>query len=135
MSNFKFSAKSLGRLSGVNNDLCDLMTLALSRSPIDFGIPEFGGLRTVEDQKKLFDKGLSKADGTIRKSYHQTGNAVDVFAYVNGKASWDEVHLSLIAGVVLSCAKELNLNVTWGGTFGSKEFKGWDMPHFQIELK
>jgi peptidoglycan LD-endopeptidase CwlK len=135
MSTFEFSTRSLLRLQGVDEELYKLMKLALSRSPIDFGIPEFGGLRTVEDQKKLFDKGLSKADGTIKKSYHQTGNAVDVFAFVNGKASWDEVHLSLIAGVVLSCAKELNLNVTWGGTFGSKEFKGWDMPHFQIELK
>jgi peptidoglycan LD-endopeptidase CwlK len=135
MSGFEFSTRSLLRLQGVDEELYKLMKLALSRSPIDFGIPEFGGLRTAEDQKKLFDKGLSKADGTIKKSYHQTGNAVDVFAYVNGKASWDEVHLSLIAGVVLSCAKELNLNVTWGGTFGSKEFKGWDMPHFQIELK
>lgn len=133
MSTFEFSTRSLLRLQGVDEELYKLMKLALSRSPIDFGIPEYGGLRTAEDQKKLFDKGLSKADGTIKKSYHQTGNAVDVFAYVNGKASWDEAHLSLIAGVVLSCAKELGLNVTWGGTFGSKEFKGWDRPHFQIE--
>jgi peptidoglycan LD-endopeptidase CwlK len=133
MSTFEFSTRSLLRLQGVDEELYKLMKLALSRSPIDFGIPEYGGLRTAEDQKKLFDKGLSKADGTIKKSYHQTGNAVDVFAFVNGKASWDEQHLALIAGVVLSCAKELGLNVTWGGTFGSKEFKGWDRPHFQIE--
>jgi peptidoglycan LD-endopeptidase CwlK len=133
MSGFEFSTRSLLRLQGVDEELYKLMKLALSRSPIDFGIPEYGGLRTPEDQKKLFDKGLSKADGTIKKSYHQTGKAVDVFAFVNGKASWDEQHLSLIAGVVLSCAKELGLNVTWGGTFGSKEFKGWDRPHFQIE--
>jgi peptidoglycan LD-endopeptidase CwlK len=133
MSTFEFSTRSLLRLQGVDEELYKLMKLALSRSPIDFGIPEYGGLRTAEDQKKLFDKGLSKADGTIKKSYHQTGKAVDVFAFVNGKASWDEQHLALIAGVVLSCAKEVGLNITWGGTFGSKEFKGWDRPHFQIE--
>ena len=133
MSTFEFSTRSLLRLQGVDEELYKLMKLALSRSPIDFGISEYGGLRTPEDQKNLFDKGLSKADGTIKKSYHQTGKAVDVFAFVNGKASWDEQHLALIAGVVLSCAKELGLNVTWGGTFGSKEFKGWDRPHFQIE--
>jgi peptidoglycan LD-endopeptidase CwlK len=133
MSTFEFSTRSLLRLQGVDEELYKLMKLALSRSPIDFGIPEYGGLRTAEDQKKLFDKGLSKADGTIKKSYHQTGKAVDVFAFVNGKASWDEHHLALIAGVVLSCAKEVGLNITWGGTFGSKEFKGWDRPHFQIE--
>jgi peptidoglycan LD-endopeptidase CwlK len=133
MSGFEFSTRSLLRLQGVDEELYKLMKLALSRSPIDFGIPEYGGLRTPEDQKKLFDKGLSKADGTIKKSYHQTGKAVDVFAFVNGKASWDDEHLALIAGVVLSCAKEVGLNITWGGTFGSKEFKGWDRPHFQIE--
>ena len=134
MSNFKFSNRSLQRLEGVNKDLIKLMELALSRSPIDFGIPEFGGLRTASEQRQLFDKGLTKADGTKLKSYHQTGNAVDVFAYINGKASWSRVHLSLIAGVVLSCAKEMDLKVTWGGTFGSKDFNGWDMPHFQIEI-
>ena len=133
MSTFEFSTRSLLRLQGVDEELYKLIKLALSRSPIDFGIPEYGGLRTPEDQKKLFDKGLSKADGIIKKSYHQTGKAVDVFAFVNGKASWDEQHLALIAGVVLSCAKEVGLNITWGGTFGSKEFKGWDRPHFQIE--
>lgn len=135
MKEFEFSINSLINMKGIDDDLYKLMKLALSRSPIDFGVPKYGGLRTVEDQQHLYNQTprITKADGIIKKSYHQTGKAVDVFAYVNGKASWDDEHLALIAGVVLSCAKELGLNVTWGGTFGSKEFKGWDRPHFQIE--
>ena len=35
------------------------------------------GLRTAEEQKKLFKKGRSKLDGVVKKSQHQTGNAID----------------------------------------------------------
>ncbi|MCT4590518.1 MAG: M15 family metallopeptidase [Carboxylicivirga sp.] len=129
---FEFSNRSLKRLEGVNPQLIELMKKAIARSPIDFGIPADGGKRTAERQKELYDKGVSKCDGTITKSYHQSGNAVDVYAYVDGKASWDVEHLAMIAGVVLSVAAEMNLNVRWGGTFGSRVFKGWDRPHFEI---
>ena len=129
---FGFSERSLKQLEGVNPQLVELMKMAIRRSPIDFGIPADGGKRTAERQKELFDKGVSKCDGTIKKSYHQSGNAVDVYAYVNGKASWDKEHLAIIAGVVLSTAYAMGLNVRWGGTFGSNEFKGWDKPHFEL---
>ena len=130
---FKFSKRSIERMQGVDDRLVRLMHYALAVSPIDFGIPQYGGLRTPAEQKELFDAGKSKADGTTHKSYHQTGKAIDVYAYINGKASWDNTHLVLIAGVVLSEAKRLGLKVTWGGTFGSKDFNGWDKPHFQLE--
>lgn len=129
---FGFSERSLKQLEGVNPQLVELMKMAIRRSPIDFGIPADGGKRTAERQKELFDKGVSKCDGTIKKSYHQSGNAVDVYAYVNGKASWDKEHLAIIAGVVLSTAYAMGLNVRWGGTFGSNELKGWDKPHFEL---
>jgi peptidoglycan L-alanyl-D-glutamate endopeptidase CwlK len=133
MSNFKFSKRSLERLKGVDPLMVKLIERSLAKSPIDFGIPEHGGLRTAIEQRLLFNEGLSKADGTKHLSKHQSGKAVDVFAYINGKASWDPVHLAMIAGVVLSEAKEMNLKITWGGSFGSNDFKGWDMPHFQRE--
>ena len=129
---FSFSKKSLDRLNQVDTRLQELMQGAIAISPIDFGIPEYGGLRTEEEQQGLYKKGLSKCDGYKIKSLHQTGNAIDLYAYVDGKASWDQVHLAIIAGVVLGEAKRMNLNVRWGGTFGSKIFKGWDMPHFEL---
>ena len=59
------------------------------------------------------------------------------YAYVNGKASWEKHHLAMVAGVILSTAKRLkkagkvSVELTWGGTFGSDDFNGWDMPHIQ----
>lgn len=129
---FSFSTTSLCRLNTIDKDLQELMLCAIELSPIDFGIPEFGGLRSEEEQFELYRKGLSKCDGVTIKSYHQIGKAIDIYAYVDGKASWDKVHLAIIAGVVLGEAKRMNLNVRWGGTFGSKVFKGWDMPHFEL---
>ncbi len=132
MENFKLSRRSLDRLSGVDDRMIELIQAAISKSPIDFGIPQLGGNRTAEEQHQLYKEGVSKCDGYKKKSRHQSGNAVDVYAYHNKKASWDKVHLALIAGVVLAEAKAMGLNVVWGGTFGSKDFNGWDMPHFQL---
>lgn len=134
MSNFEFSKTSLRRLEGVNSKLIELMKKSLTVSPIDFGIPKSGGFRTADEQNFLFEKNRTKCDGYEKKSKHQQGLAVDVYAYVNGQASWDESHLSMIAGVVLSTAHEMGLQVRWGGTFGTKgkKFKGWDMPHFEL---
>lgn len=130
--NFQLSQTSIERLNQVHPDLIRLVTESIKVSPIDFGIPQYGGLRTATEQNSLFKKGVSKADGFNKKSKHQTGRAVDVFAFVNGKASWDNVHLAMIAGVILSKANELNIPIRWGGTFGSDDFNGWDMPHFEL---
>jgi len=138
MSSFSFSRSSTENMLGVHNDLIVIFTEAIKNSPIDFGVPSSGGLRTAEQQRELFMDAKSKCDGYKSKSYHQSGNALDFYAYVNGKASWDKIHLSIIAGVILATAKRLrkggkiNSEITWGGTFGSAEFTGWDMPHFQV---
>lgn len=119
-------------MEGIDPQLDELMTRSIYKSPIDFGIPRDGGLRTASRQFELFKAGKSNADGYKYASKHQNGNAVDVFAYVNGRASWDDVHLAIIAGVVLSQAKAMGLKIRWGGTFNSDNFHGWDMPHFEI---
>ena len=132
---FKFSRSSEQNMIGVDPRLIEVAYEVLCHSPIDFGVPNFGGLRTLKDQQELFNRvpRVTKADGIKSKSKHQSGKALDVFAFVNGKASWDEVHLAIIAGVFLATANRLGYKLTWGGTFGSKDFKGWDKPHFQIE--
>ena len=125
---FKFSPKSKATLSTVNPTLQVLFEAALAKSPIDFGIPKTGGLRTAEEQHDLFLGGKSNADGHTVQSYHQTGNAVDVYAYVNGRASWDVNHLTVISEVVKETAKELDIKITWGGDWTTFV----DMPHYQI---
>jgi peptidoglycan L-alanyl-D-glutamate endopeptidase CwlK len=126
---YKLSKRSYQRLNGVDAILIAIVTEAVKESPYDFGIPRDGGLRTAERQKELYDKRVSRADGTVNKSYHQTGKAFDIYAYVDGKASWDKSQLKAIAEHIMEVAKnEFNINLTWGGNW--KSFQ--DMPHFQI---
>ena len=135
---YKFSSKSNERMKGVHPDLIVIFTEAIKNSPIDFGIPRSGGVRTEEEQNQLFIDKKSKCDGVKNKSYHQSGNALDFYAYVNGKASWSVNHLCLIAGVIMTTAKRLKKegrishDIYWGGQFGSSDFNGWDMPHIEL---
>ena len=125
---FKLGQNSLNHRSGVDPRLIEISDRAIQLSIVDFGIPRSGGLRTVEDQAILFTSGKSKADGRTHKSYHQTGRALDVYAYVNGKASWEKEHLALIAAAMLQASSELGYRLTWGGLW-----TGFcDMPHFQL---
>ena len=136
---FKFSKRSIERMEGVNDDLVLVFNHAIKDSPIDFGIPGDGGLRLPARQNALFNQGLSKCDGFNIKSHHQTGNALDFYAYVDGKASWRPHHLSMVAGVILTTANKLkrdgviDVELVWGGSFGSDTFDGWDMPHIKIK--
>jgi peptidoglycan L-alanyl-D-glutamate endopeptidase CwlK len=136
---FKFSNSSLDNMRGVNAELQLIFHEALKISPIDFGIPSEGGLRTAGEQNQLFQKGVSKCDGITNKSNHQSGNALDFYAYV-GKASWNKQHLAMIAGVILSVGAKLyhegivSIELRWGGTFGSSSFLGWDYPHMEVKV-
>tara|TARA_R110000787_G_scaffold154963_1_gene268661 strand:+ start:1204 stop:1593 length:390 start_codon:yes stop_codon:yes gene_type:complete len=126
---FQLSNNSMMNLEGVDGRLIDIADVAIKLSPIDFGIPSTGGLRTTEDQAKLFEDGVSKADGVNNKSYHQTGKALDVYAYVDGKASWDKLHLATIAAAMLQASSQLGYELKWGGLW-----KSWqDYPHFEIK--
>ena len=126
---FKFSKTSLERLGGVDVRMQRIAHRALQLSKIDFGIPASGGMRTPEEQNALFKDGASQLDGYNKKSYHQTGKALDVFAYVDGGASWEREHLALIACAMLQAANELGYKLTWGGSWTSFV----DFPHFQLE--
>ncbi len=142
---FKFSKRSCERMQGVNPQLILVFMEAIHDSPIDFGIPADGGVRTAERQNMLFNTGKSKCDGYKRHSNHQInpaedyGEALDFYAYVNGRASWDKVHLAMIAGVILATAKRLkddgviDIELEWGGEFGSNDYHGWDYPHIEIK--
>jgi len=126
---FKLGSNSIKNLAGVDSRLVETVTLAITISPIDFGIPSTGGLRSGSAQAQLFKDGVSKADGVNNKSYHQSGKAVDLYAYVDGKASWDKAHLTIIATSMLQAAAHLGYPLKWGGLW-----KSWqDMPHYEIK--
>ena len=133
---YTLSKNSLKALEGVDGRLQKVVRRALSMSKIDFGIPSTGGLRSDIQQNKLFLAGKSKADGYTHKSRHQPNlkgksEAVDFYAYVDGKASWEPEHLAQVAATLLQAAIELNIKIKWGGLFRSFT----DMPHIELIIK
>ena len=132
----KLSNRSLERLKGIEPILIDIITEGIKDSPIDFGIPQDGGLRTAKRQAEMYAQGrtvagnkITNADGVNKKSYHQSGKAFDIYAFVDGKASWEHKHYEPIARHLQKVALEkFGVKLDWGGDWTS--FK--DLPHFQI---
>jgi peptidoglycan L-alanyl-D-glutamate endopeptidase CwlK len=126
---YLLSKRSIKNLEGVDEVLKLIAIRGVTESPFDFGIPGLGGRRTNAEQFVLFNKGASKCDGYKKKSYHQTGKAFDVYAFVRGKATWEQKYYEPIARHLQEFAKkEYSVRLEWGGDWRSFI----DMPHFQI---
>ena len=125
---FYLSVRSKNNMIGIHHSLLEIANRAIEITTIDFGIPIDGGLRTNSRQKELFLTGKSKADGYVKLSNHQSGEAIDFYAYVDGKASWEREHLAIVAAAFLQAACELGYKIRWGGFF--KSFT--DMPHIEL---
>ena len=126
MNMFKFSKSSLNKLATVDKKLQTLANEILKSSKVDFGISY--GLRTQAEQEKLFVKGERKGDGIKKKRKHQDGKAFDFVCYKNGYITWDKKYYYYIAGLFEAKAKELNINITWGGWWSFE-----DCCHIQLE--
>jgi peptidoglycan L-alanyl-D-glutamate endopeptidase CwlK len=131
-----FGNKSEERLKSVVIAMQHIMREAIKSSPIDFGIPEYGGWRSAEEQHQLFLDGKSTLDGYIKKSEHQDRKAIDIYAYVNGKASWKMQHLNLLAGHIIGTANRMGYKLRWGGDFNgnwsSDDEDFVDAVHFEL---
>lgn len=119
---YKLSARSIDKLNGVHADMVKVVKRAIEITSVDFSVTE--GLRSIERQKELVAKGASKT----MKSRHITGHAIDVAAFIDGKISWDWKYYENIADAMKQAAKEVGVNIEWGGDWVS--FK--DGPHFQL---
>lgn len=119
---FKLSQKSIDRLSGVHQDLVDVVKRAIEITEVDFAVLE--GVRSVARQEQLVKAGASQT----MKSRHITGHAVDLGAIVNGSVRWDWPLYHKIALAMKAAAIELQISMEWGGDW--KTFP--DGPHFQL---
>ena len=130
---YRLSNRSLRRLEGVDPLLIEINKKSIKTSPYDYGIPMYGGFRTSEEQKEMYAIGRTKElhrspiTWTLN-SYHMTGKAFDIYAYVNGKASWDLKYLEPIARNIQRVAMDcFNVKIEWG-----QDLWGKDGAHFQI---
>jgi hypothetical protein len=142
---YRFSKRSLERIEGINPVLITILKEGIKDSPYDFGIPSSGGFRTYKEQEKLYargrttkelvDKGITNIEGRpdksritwTLKSYHMTGNAFDIYAYVESAASWDLKYLEPIARHLIKVAAKHGVILNWG-----QDLWGKDGAHFQI---
>jgi len=140
---YRFGTKSKAQLKTAHKDLQKIMNEAIKITDVDFGIAE--GHRSIEKQKQYFEDGKSKLDGINKKSKHNysPSMAVDIYAYVNNNASWDNEHLSYLAGIIHAVSEMLfeqkitNHKLRWGGNWdrdgvilADQSFD--DRPHFEL---
>lgn len=123
----KLNAASDARLRGVHPDLARVVR----RCAADWADPETGfivtcGLRTIEEQRLLYQKGATR---TMR-SRHLTGHAVDLAATVQGQVRWDWPLYTKLSKAMKAAAKAEKVPIEWGGDWTT--FK--DGPHYQLPV-
>lgn len=133
MSNVKLGKTSVERLEQVHPDLQKVMIKAFESLPFDVTITE--GMRTLEKQKEYVAKGTS----WTMKSKHLKqpdgySHAIDVVPY---PVDWNDLkRFDKMAEIVLKAAKDLDVDVVWGGTWtrnaNDTKSKKYDGPHFQL---
>ena len=117
---FRLSAASLAKLEGVDTNLASVVKRAIQITLVDFSVIE--GLRTVEQQRILVAKGASQT----MDSKHITGNAVDLMAYVDGRASWEINLYDDIALAMKYAATELKVKIRWGAAWNVPDLTKWN---------
>jgi peptidoglycan LD-endopeptidase CwlK len=117
---FKLSKRSLGKLQGVDEQLVATVKLAITVAKIDFGV--ICGLRTMEEQRVLVDKGASK---TMR-SKHLDGKAVDLMAYIGSRGSWELNLYDDIADAMQEAAVETGAVLRWGAAWQINDIRQWN---------
>ena len=117
---FKLSQRSLDKLDGVDEKLVATVKLAIAVAKIDFGV--ICGLRTMEEQRVLVDKGASK---TMR-SKHLEGKAVDLMAYIGSRGSWELNLYDDIADAMKEAAVETGAVLRWGAAWHIPDIRQWN---------
>lgn len=130
---FEIDKASMAKLKGVHPDLVRVLIRASAMSDIPFRVTE--GMRTLDRQKQLVAKGMSKT----LNSRHLTGHAVDLVPLIdlndNGKFETNELYAwpsyYKLAPIIKAAAKAERVPLEWGGDWSS--FK--DGPHWQLPFK
>jgi peptidoglycan L-alanyl-D-glutamate endopeptidase CwlK len=117
---------SLNRINKLHESIQQLAkTLILKASEVGIPLVISNGLRTNEEQQRLYDQGRSAPGPKVTgakpgTSWHNYGLAFDVAVMKNGKPTWpNDVGLWNQIGDI-----GRSIGLRWGGDFG-------DLPHFE----
>ncbi len=117
---FRLSERSMSMLQGVDEQLVATVKLAILITKIDFGV--ICGIRTMEEQRALVEKGASK---TMR-SKHLDGKAVDLMAYIGSRGSWELNLYDDIADAMKQAATETGAVLRWGAAWHVPDIRQYD---------
>lgn len=103
----------------------------------EFQVGKTGAFRTEAQQKEMVEKGASKT----MNSKHREGKAIDITLYNAGteKPIWDRTAYTMVAGFMVCCAKQTNVDITWGGNWDNDnvilEEDNWevDLVHYEVD--
>lgn len=122
MQGFQLSIRSLAELQPVKCEMRAIVRRALIISPVDFGVLD--GARTKEEQARFVASGASQT----MDSKHLLLLAVDLFAWVKGKLSWEWAEYQKIATAMKQAANEMRVPLQWGGDWPTLKDGG----HFHL---
>ena len=114
---FKLSARSIRKLEGVEKDLVAVVMDAITLTKVDFGVTF--GLRTLEEQKKLYESGRSQT----MKSKHLEGRAVDLVAYFGSDISWELNVYDDICDAMAEAARRNSVAIKWGAAWSEGDIR------------
>ena len=144
VSKYKLSERSLKSLEGVNPNLVKVVERAIELTEQDFLVLE--GVRSKEQCYINYGKGRTAAQCSAKgvptkyaqpslskvtwlnnplASKHVTGNAVDL---VPSPVDWNTISkFTTISKAMKQAAKELGVDLEWGGDWTKKDY-----PHFEL---
>ena len=114
---FKLSSRSMKKLKGVDEDLVAVVKDAIGITKVDFGVTF--GLRTLEEQKKLYESGRSQT----MKSKHLEGRAVDLVAYFGSDISWELNVYDDICDAMAEAARKNDVAIKWGAAWSEGDIR------------
>jgi peptidoglycan L-alanyl-D-glutamate endopeptidase CwlK len=111
---FKLSSRSLKRLDSVDEGLVAVVKDAIGITKVDFGVTF--GLRTLEEQKKLYESGRSQTK-------HLEGRAVDLVAYFGSDISWELNVYDDICDAMAEAARKNDVAIKWGAAWSEGDIR------------
>jgi len=122
---FSLSSRSRGKLEGVHPDMIAAVETAITLTKIDFGVTY--GVRTLEEQKKLYESGRSQTMNSKHLLQDDTGysHAVDVVAYDGSDVVWEINVYDDICDAFKKAAEMHGVSIKWGAAWSEGDIRSY----------
>ena len=122
---FSLSSRSKGKLEGVHPDMVAVVETAITLTKVDFGVTY--GVRTMEEQKRLYESGRSQTMNSKHLLQDDTGysHAVDVVAYDGSDVVWEINVYDDICDAFKQAAEEKGVSIKWGAAWSEGDIRSY----------